>query len=167
MVVVDDALAALDGEDDMVVLVGRLVRAGRHDHHAAGHAEVADQHLAVLEVDEQILGAPPQGGDAAAHHACRKTNGKGNTQVGPALLQRDDAAAFEHGLKAAPHGFDFGQFGHAGKLQPFRADRNRLHEPASPIGSLPPLVTARNHKIEQLEVMQRHREAIPQNGDLF
>ena len=73
------------------------------------------QHGAVVEVDEEIFGAPADRFDAASVEALGEAFGKREAEVGPPLLDRGEGRA-RHGLRqAAADGFDFGKFGHGAK----------------------------------------------------
>src|SRR3546814_12714738 len=58
--IVETDLRALVGhEDDVIVTIERRAFAigpTLDDHHASGHAEVAKQHLAVIELKQHVLG---------------------------------------------------------------------------------------------------------------
>ena len=118
-VVEGDARAALDVEDDVVVLLGRRVRVVEGaelrpgDEEPARHAEVQDQRLAAVEVGEQVLRAPPERRDPAAGEPLGQPRREGPAQVGAADLGARDDAPGKHGLEAAADRLDLRQFRHA------------------------------------------------------
>ena len=66
------------------------------------------QDRAVIEVDDDVFGAPADGIDAPADEARREAFGKGEAQVRPALLHAKEAPPQKLQGKAAADGFDFG-----------------------------------------------------------
>ena len=71
-----------------------------------------DQHHAVVEVGDEIFRPPAKRDDPAAGEAAGEAGGKGNAQIGPALLDLHEAGALHDGQKAAADRLDFRQFGH-------------------------------------------------------
>ena len=93
----------------------RMVEIAGHvgiDPERAAHAQMHHQHHAVVEIAQQIFRPPRQ----AHHPPPRQARGKilreGKPQIGPALLDADDAATLHGRGKAGADGFDFGEFGH-------------------------------------------------------
>jgi len=86
--------------------------AGFAEGKAARHAQMDDQHLAVVEIGEDVFAAPLQPLEAPARHARGKTFRERDTQRLPARLGVGDALAEKALLQAAPDGFHFGQFWH-------------------------------------------------------
>ena len=109
---VDQPQPALGAEVEGEVLVDRHRRpAGRH-REAAAHPEVDHQRRAALEVDQQVLGAPPQPDDTAALEAAQGAAVEGLAERRRADLHALDAAADEPRLEAAAEDLDFRQLGH-------------------------------------------------------
>ena len=121
-VVVDDRLAAGEMEQDMVVQaapVARVVEDARRrgarralDAEGTGHAEMHDDARAVVEIGEEIFGAPSEPLDPAALEPRGEAFWKGKAEVGPAQFERLDPRPLHHRAEAEADGFDFGQFGH-------------------------------------------------------
>lgn len=124
-IVIDDAPAIGHMEDDMVMsrgfaaraveIAGGIPRAVLLDPERAGHAEMHDEHRAVIHVRHQIFRPPAHGDNFAAFDACREILGKRKPQIGAALLDMADRATLHMRGKAAPDGFDFGKFGHGSR----------------------------------------------------
>ena len=66
----------------------------------AGHAEVHGQHLAVVEMDEDVLGAPVEPLDRAPREPLGEALGQRKAQVRAALLHAHEAAPAQHRLEA-------------------------------------------------------------------
>ena len=81
------------------------------DAEGAGHAEMHDQHHAVVEIGEEIFRPPAERDDRAAGEAAGEAGGKGNAQIGPALLDLEEGGALHDRGKAAADRLDFRQFG--------------------------------------------------------
>ena len=96
--------------------LGRSLRTPRlSNRKEPGHAEMTGQDHAVVEIDDQIFGAPPDRHDAPPQHSLGEALGKGKAQVRPVLRYAGDARA-RHGIgESAAHGFDFGKFRHDAK----------------------------------------------------
>jgi hypothetical protein len=70
--------------------------------------------LSGIEIRQQVFrpaGKPSHGTTA---QPLGKVRWKGDPQVAPTRLRPGDPAVFQHGRKAFPHGFNFGQFRHSG-----------------------------------------------------
>ena len=80
--------------------------------HAAGHAQMDHQHHAVIQAQQQILGAPVDRLDGPADQAVRQIIGQRIAQIGPPLFDGGEPLAKDSGRQATADGFDFGQFGH-------------------------------------------------------
>ena len=130
-VVQRDPGAAVEVEDQVVVLLGRRVRVvegadlGAGDQDAAGHAEVDDQRLAAVEGGEQVLRAAAERLDPRALQPLGQPVGERPAQVGAAHVGAGDDVADEHGLEAPAHGLDLGQLGQRRRLLAVRAARLR------------------------------------------
>ncbi len=117
-IVIGDAGAGIGGQHN--VIVRRKARAfvveaagkGALDPERARHSEMRDQNLPVIEVEQQIFGAPRQRGDGPAFEARREAGRKGKTQILAPHLGGRDPVAQQSGLQPAADGFDFGKFGH-------------------------------------------------------
>src|SRR3546814_12669433 len=75
-------------------------------------AEVAEQNLAVVEVQQHVLGAALDALHPAAYEAGREVFRQREAQVGPVLFDLYQPLALQLGAQAAHHGFDFGQLRH-------------------------------------------------------
>src|SRR3546814_1956050 len=82
---------------------------------AAGHAEVEDQRIAAIGVDQAVFGAPPQPCHARAGHPLSQVGRYRPPQFGAARLHPDERLAFQHRTQPADGGFDFGKLGHGAK----------------------------------------------------
>jgi predicted nucleotidyltransferase len=71
-----------------------------------------DQRLAVVEIGEEIFGAPTQIEEAAPRQARGEIGRKGKAQIRAPLLDARDPRAKERRGEATPDRLDFGQFGH-------------------------------------------------------
>jgi hypothetical protein len=71
-----------------------------------------DERMAVVEIGDQIFGAPAQGENAPPGEARREVFRKGKAQIASPLLDASDSCAGEHGFEAPPNRLDFGKFGH-------------------------------------------------------
>ena len=109
-VVEPDVGPVVGGQQDMVMRSGRPQVLA--DGHPARHAEMDDQHLIVVQMDQDVFGAPPDGDDPAAGQPLDHAVGERDAQIGPALLDPGQHPPLHlHGEPAAD-GFDFRQFGH-------------------------------------------------------
>ena len=78
----------------------------------AGHAQMHDQHLAAVEICEQIFRPTGQGCDNPPLQPLHEALGEGKAQIRAAAFEFQDARAFKIRLQAAPDRLDLGQFGH-------------------------------------------------------
>ena len=113
-VVIGDAGAVLHVEDDMIMrgaLVARMVEKPRQrpvHPKGAAHAQMHDERLPGLEVRQQILRAPTQAEHAAARQSGGEIWREGKAQIGPPLLDPQDARAGKRREQPPPNGFDLG-----------------------------------------------------------
>src|SRR3546814_19527750 len=77
-------------------------------YHASGHAEVAKQHLAVIELQQHVLGPALDALHPAPLEARREVLRQREAQVRTALLDPLQPPALQLGAQAANHGLDFG-----------------------------------------------------------
>ena len=70
------------------------------------------QHLAFVEVHQDVLRAAIEPGNLAAGETLGKSLGQRKTQILAALLDVREAASPQHRLEARAHRFDFGQLRH-------------------------------------------------------
>ena len=97
----------------VVALEGMLGRApGIVQGHAARHAEMDDQRLAVVEAHQHVFRAPVDCGDGAAFDLRRELRRQLDPQVLAPLDQAGDAMADHARDEAAADGFDLRQLGH-------------------------------------------------------
>ena len=100
-----------------IVLVELAERhAGAVDEEAPRHAEMHDQHLAIVEPDEQVFCPPVERFDLAPREPLAEMLGQRHAQVRPSLLHARERLADQHRLKSPPHSFDFWQLRHAARL---------------------------------------------------
>jgi hypothetical protein len=88
------------------------------DAERARHAQMRDQHHAVIEIGNQIFRPAAQRDDPPAFKPFCEVHRKGKPQIRAALFDARDHRAFHHRLQSAANGFDFGQFGQIGLLLP-------------------------------------------------
>src|SRR3546814_4120697 len=105
-----DLLRALVGhEDDVIVTIERRAFAigpTLDDHHASGHAEVEKQHLAVIELQQHVLGPALDALHPAPLEARREVLRQREAQVRTALRDPLQTPALQLGAQAANHGRD-------------------------------------------------------------
>ena len=126
-IVVDDARAVIEVEYHMIMTTfargARRRRAstlaeadvgarGRKHGEPSGHAEMQDEDRTIVEVAQEVFGAPRDPFDAAAREAGGKSPRQRKTQILAPQDGPDDAAAGEGEFQPAADGFDFRQFGH-------------------------------------------------------
>ena len=70
------------------------------------------QRLAVVEIGDEVFGAPPERGDAPAGQPVGETFGKRKPQIRAPSFDPLDQPPLHHGRKPPADGLDFGQFGH-------------------------------------------------------
>ena len=78
----------------------------------SGHAEVHREHLAAVEMDEDVLGAALQPLDRAARKTLDEALRQRKAQIRPALFDVDKSAPAQHGLEACAHRLDLGELRH-------------------------------------------------------
>ena len=72
------------------------------------HAEVDRQHLALVEMHQDVFRAALEPGNPAAGETLGKSLGQRKAQILAALLDTNEAATLQHGLEASAHGLDLG-----------------------------------------------------------
>src|ERR1700722_20641345 len=77
-----------------------------------GHAQVGDEVLAAIQLEQEIFGPTLDVDDALAGEPLGEGRGKGEANVRPAQLDLVDPGAEHYGHEASPHSLDFGQFRH-------------------------------------------------------
>ncbi|CAM5218925.1 hypothetical protein BTHI11S_00856 [Bosea thiooxidans] len=95
---------------DLIIVGPGLARrrAGGLDDEAAAHAQMHDQRLAVVEIRDQVFGAPRQRLDAPPRQPLGEPFRQRKAQIGPTLLDAGEALARHGGLQPAPDGLDLG-----------------------------------------------------------
>jgi hypothetical protein len=83
----------------------------RFDAERTRHAEMGDEHAAIVEIGEQILGAPAKGDHPAPGETGDEARRKGNAQIAPPLLDAHEGGALHDHGEAAADRLDFRQFG--------------------------------------------------------
>ena len=102
---------ATTGIEQQVVVIVRQQRRGRVEHpQAAGHAEVQDQ-AAVVQVDDQVLGAATDVPDALACDSRRHPCVDAPAQAGLPQNERGDLPPADDAAYAAARGLDFRKLG--------------------------------------------------------
>src|SRR5579883_868424 len=121
-IVVDDARAV--GEADRHMIMRRIFRAGEMefarrrllpvalDAERPRHAEMHDQSLAAVEMDENVFGAARQLDDRPADQPLDEALRKRRAQIGPRQHDALDPRADHRRGEALADGFDFGEFRH-------------------------------------------------------
>jgi hypothetical protein len=92
----------------MVVLVRRL----RIDPPAPAHAEVEDQRMIAIGVDQPVFRAAREARDSRPGQRLHQAGGKGSAHVGAVDAHADDPLALEEPGQPAHGGFDFWELGH-------------------------------------------------------
>ena len=113
--VVETNLPALVGlEHDMVVPLERMFGGTRRvvQGHAARHAEMGDQGVAVIEAEQQVFRPAVDGLHPTAFDTLRELGRQRHPKVAPALDEANDAPADQSRNETASDGFDLGQLGH-------------------------------------------------------
>ena len=113
--VVETDLPALVGlEHDMVVPLERMLGGARRvvQGHAARHAEMGDQGVAVVEPEQQVFRPPVDGQHRAALDPLGEPGRQRHPEVAAALDEANDAPADQSRNETAADGFDLGQLGH-------------------------------------------------------
>ena len=93
----------------IVLFLGQLDAAG---HDPSRHAEMQQQQAVGVELDQDVLAAPPELANAGAVEPLGQHRREGPAQIGPAQFGAGDAAAAHPQRQATPHGLDFGKLGH-------------------------------------------------------
>ncbi len=107
---------ATTGIEQQVVVIVRQQRRGRVEHaQAAGHAEMQDQ-AAVVQVDDQVLGAATDVADALAGDSRRQPCVDAPAQAGLAEHERGDLPPADDAAYAAARGLDFRKLGQMGTV---------------------------------------------------
>jgi hypothetical protein len=82
------------------------------------------EYIAVVELGEEIFGAPVEMLDRAAGQVFGEAARERHAEIGAAGLDRDEARMFHRRREAAADGFDLGKFGHSGfTMEPGGAGR--------------------------------------------
>lgn len=95
-------------EFSQVVWPGIFIQNGE----TPGHAEVDQEALAIIKVNQNILGPAPQAHDLPALQPGGETSGKGKAQAGAAEFHAGDGAAHEDRAEPTHNSFNFGKFRH-------------------------------------------------------
>ncbi len=90
--------------------------AGAVDEEASGHAEMHDQHLAIVEPHQQVFCPPVERLDLTPREPLAEMLGQRHAQVRSSLLHARERLADENRLKSPPHSFDLWQLRHAERL---------------------------------------------------
>ena len=83
------------------------------DDHAARHAEMGEQNAAVVEIDDQVLGPPPDRRHGPPDQTFLEIGGQRAPQIAARDAHAVDAPPLHRAREAAADGFDLGKFGHA------------------------------------------------------
>ena len=124
---VADGGAVFEMEDDMLVLrriALRMREAARFlsraisaiDREATAHAEMHDQHLAVVEPGKEIFRAPVERLDLSPGQPLAEALGQGKAQIGPPLLDPRERVADQDRLKSPSHGLNLRKFWHGAHI---------------------------------------------------
>ena len=92
------------------------------DAEPARHAKVDGQYFALVEMDEQVLGASVEPHHRSSCEALGKTLRQGKAQVPAALVDTDEPMATEDGFQTSAYRLDLGEFRH-GVAARYRAGR--------------------------------------------
>jgi hypothetical protein len=127
MVGVDNLHAIIEQEDHMVMGAGtgaigalfkikfaQIVWPGIfiQNRETPRHAEVDQEALAIIKVNQNILGPALEAHDLPALQPGGETSGKGKAQAGAAKLHAGNGTANEDGAKPSHNSFNFGKFRH-------------------------------------------------------
>jgi hypothetical protein len=91
---------------------GRIPAVFSLDAKRTGHAEMADDGKAVIEVKRQIFRTATERLDPMPGQAFHKMVWKREAQIGSVLIDTFDGCPFHEGLQAATNGFYLWQFWH-------------------------------------------------------
>ena len=112
-----DECPVAENERDVLVVrerVGRLcVRPVLVDDHTARHAEMGQQHSAVVEADRQIFRPPSHRRHGPADQPFLEIGRQRAPQIAARDAHAVDAPPLHRAREAAADGFDLGKFGHA------------------------------------------------------
>ena len=92
------------GADQQVIVREQFARI---DSPAPRHAEMEDERIAAIGIDQPVFGPTAQVRHGRARHALAQVDRDRFAQVGAARLDRGQALALQHGLQPAHGGFDF------------------------------------------------------------
>jgi hypothetical protein len=105
--------ALIRRQDDVVVLIQSRQRLSAIMHNEAPrHAQVAEQHLTVVEVDLNVLGAAADVSNAAPFKPCRQVLGQWKPQSLASLLYPDQAPTLKLRPQPPDNGLHFRQLRH-------------------------------------------------------
>ena len=88
----------------------------RVDPPMARHAEVKNQRIAAIGIDQPVFGPPAQADNPRTGQPLAEVDRQGVTKVGPPRLDPFDATAVEDMGEATDSCFDFGKFRHQGDM---------------------------------------------------
>lgn len=108
--VIESEPAPLVGYHDEMVVLPKL---GRVDTPVARHAEMKDERVAPVSVDEAIFGSAPKTRHPRARQSLAKIIRQCSPEVRPTGFDRVDPAPSKDSRKASDSGLNFGKFGHA------------------------------------------------------
>ena len=80
---------------------------------APRHAQMKDHRIAAIGVNQPVFRAAAKPRHHCSGQPLPEVLWKGAPEVGAARFDPNDAPTFQHMLKAANGGLDFGKFGHA------------------------------------------------------
>src|SRR5690606_11434898 len=107
-VVEADLGTVLENEDDMVVRIARDGRGRLDQNHPPRHAEMDEESLAAVEVNEDVLGAAAESLDAPPFEPLAEPGRQRKAEIGTPLLDAGQTPPLHPERQSAPHGFDFG-----------------------------------------------------------
>jgi hypothetical protein len=82
------------------------------DAEPARHAKVYAEHFALVEMDEQVLGASVEPHHQSSGEALGKALRQGKAQVAAALVDADEPMATEYGFQTSAYRLNLGEFRH-------------------------------------------------------
>src|SRR5215831_7321278 len=85
---------------------------------SARHAKVYCEHLALVEMNEQVLGATVESHHQSSCEALGKAFRQGKAQVAAALVDADEPMATEYGFQTSAYRLDLGEFRHCRNQAP-------------------------------------------------
>lgn len=107
-----DTMVVAGPQDEMLMLAGWQILAGRVDEQPAGHAQMYEKGPAMLEIHQNIFGTTSQLDDRLMEEDCGETWRKRQTQVRPVDLHAGQAVPLQRSLHALENGFNFWEFWH-------------------------------------------------------